>query len=251
MTTALTTFDFHGDRLDVVQDGETIWVSVRRISEALGIDEEPQRKKLKRKAWAVTSLKEATGPDGKTYETFCISHRSLPMWLATIEPSRSTAPELADKLRRFQTEAADVLADHFLGRRGDRNDDALRAEIAELRTMVYALTCRTIEAAKPSIGPGAARTYVLDPLREIARIRARAVGKTSASAVLSMRASAERALRRELAFPPDRNQRWELFPASRLGEACCVIARMHGDALELARVASGSAKQTRLALVRA
>lgn len=113
-TVALVRLQFYGDALDVMRDGDTLWVSARRVCEALGIDPDTQRKKLKEKPWAVTALKAATGPDGKKYETFCISHRSLPLWLATIEPSR-TNPAIQEKLVRYQRECAEVLARMFFG----------------------------------------------------------------------------------------------------------------------------------------
>lgn len=256
--TDLIKFDFQGDQLDVVPEGEKVWVGIRRVCESLGVSFSKQLRKLKSDPSMGVAFK-ATPSAGGIQETACIDLRSLPLWLATIHPKRVRV-DIAEKLIAYKRECADALADHFLGRRGGDSAiveamkvqaEQMSARLASLEAQIFALTCRTIEAAKPSIGPGAARTYVLDPLREIARTRARALKQTSPRTIQSLRASAERALRRELAFPPDRNMRWELFPASRLGEACCVIARMHGDALELARVAAGPAKQTKLALVRA
>jgi hypothetical protein len=64
-------------------------VSVRRVCEALGIDPDSQRNKLKNCQWAVTAIITATARDGKNHETFCIDLESLPMWLAgirTIQP---------------------------------------------------------------------------------------------------------------------------------------------------------------------
>ena len=115
-TTAIQTIDFHGDELACIRDpdGRRLWVVVRRVCEALGPDESGQRQKLQKAAWAVTELISATGPDGKRYESFCIELDSLPMWLATIHASR-VAPHVRPKLERYQREARDVLAAHFLG----------------------------------------------------------------------------------------------------------------------------------------
>ena len=48
-------FDFYGDSLEVVQhvDGK-IYVSVRRVCQALGIGEWPQQRKLQSASWART-----------------------------------------------------------------------------------------------------------------------------------------------------------------------------------------------------
>lgn len=116
MTSAIEVVRFQGDAIQAVREGEQVWVVVKRVCEALGVDEEPQRKKLKNKAWAATSFKEVTGPDGKNYESFCLSLDSLPMWLAGIEPSRVRA-EVRSKLIAYQRECANVLRDHFFGRR--------------------------------------------------------------------------------------------------------------------------------------
>src|SRR5262249_27729552 len=125
-----------GEELDACHDGEHIWVSVRRVCEVLDISSNMQVEKLKKKPWAVTMFNISTGPDGKNYETFCISHRSLPMWLATIEPSRSSSSTLQGKLVRFQNEAAEVLADHFLGKRGV---DGARLLLPGMRTAVVTI----------------------------------------------------------------------------------------------------------------
>jgi hypothetical protein len=78
-------------------DGEQVWVVVKRVCEALGLDETGQRRKLADKAWAVAELKSATALDGKAYETLCLSLDSLPMWLATIDVKR-VKPEVQPKL---------------------------------------------------------------------------------------------------------------------------------------------------------
>jgi len=114
--TALQTFDFHGDQLDVVVEDDNLFVSIKRVCEALGIDRRTQQVKLKNYDWAVGGLITSTGSDGKSYQMSMIDIRSLPMWLATIHPNR-VAEEVRPKLIRYQREAADVLADHFLGPR--------------------------------------------------------------------------------------------------------------------------------------
>ena len=113
---AIEKFNFRDDVLDVVRDGEQLFVSVRRVCEALGVQPHGQAEKLKTKPWAVTQLICATGPDGKSYETFCINLDSLPMWLATIDASR-VSPELAPKLIAYQRDAARALRDFFYGPR--------------------------------------------------------------------------------------------------------------------------------------
>jgi hypothetical protein len=110
----LVAVDFHGDTLEAVQDaGGAVWASLRRMCEGVGIDESKQRRKLKNKPWATTDLKSAVAQDGKRRELMMVHLDTIPMWLATIEPSK-VKPEVRPKLERYQKEAARVLAEHFL-----------------------------------------------------------------------------------------------------------------------------------------
>ena len=106
--------DFRGDTLDVVQDMDGIWLPLKRVSEALGLNARAQIRRLQRQPWATAGLKPAVAEDGKTRELFCIHLDCLPMWLATIESSR-VAPEIRDKLVHYQRECAQVLRNHFFG----------------------------------------------------------------------------------------------------------------------------------------
>lgn len=114
MTAALqiAEVDFHGDTVQAVQDGRGVWVPLKRVCEALGVDAKGQRTKLETKAWAVKEMISATGPDGKNYRMFCVHLKSLPMWLANIDENKVKA-DIKPKLQRYQIECADALAEHF------------------------------------------------------------------------------------------------------------------------------------------
>jgi len=116
MTGSIEVVPFHGDTIQAVRgDGEQVWVVVKRVCETLGVREHDQAVKLKGKAWAVTGMIQATALDGKTYQTFCLSLDSLPIWLATIDVKR-VKPEVRPKLIAYQRECQRVLRDHFFGR---------------------------------------------------------------------------------------------------------------------------------------
>lgn len=142
MGTCLVEVPFHGDTLHAVQDDKGVWVSVRRVCEALGIARESQQAKLKKKGWAVGTFIVLTGPDGKQYENYMLHLDSLPMWLATIETSR-VKPGIREKLEVYQREAAKVLARHFLGE--PRRDTALSA------TDIMKLVSTTLRETMPSM----------------------------------------------------------------------------------------------------
>lgn len=100
------------DVLEAIQRPDGVWVSIRRVCEALGIDGKNQREKLKQKAWAREVLITSHDSSGRMQQVHCLHLDCLPMWLATLERVR---PEVQAKLARFQREARDVLAQHFLG----------------------------------------------------------------------------------------------------------------------------------------
>ena len=122
MTTALTPYNFHGDDLDVVERDGSVYVATRSVCSALKINDATQRRKLKGKAWATEVMMTSVGADGKSREMHCLHIDSLPMWLATIEPSK-VSESVRGKLVRYQLECARVLREHFVG--GTRPEPAL------------------------------------------------------------------------------------------------------------------------------
>jgi len=113
----LQKFVFDGDNLDVLHQEDRVLIAVRRVCDALGVDLASQSVKLRSKGWACVVMNTTQLPgDTQRREHIFLDLRSLPMWLATIEPSR-VAEHVRPKLLRYQRECADVLADHFLGRR--------------------------------------------------------------------------------------------------------------------------------------
>ncbi len=101
-----------GEEIVCVQDGENLWVSLRRICEALGIDVDSQRKKLLEKPWGQTLVMPVKDTAGREQPMFMVHIDCLPMWLAGLEPTR-VAPEAADALTAYQLRCAKVLRDYF------------------------------------------------------------------------------------------------------------------------------------------
>lgn len=90
----------------------TVWVSVRRVCAALGLDPASQRRMLAEKPWAKTDIFNVVGEDGRRQEAYMLALKSLPMWLANINHNKVN-DEVAKRLVCFQCEAQDVLAAHF------------------------------------------------------------------------------------------------------------------------------------------
>ncbi len=156
VTASLVPFSFQGDKLDVATTAKGVFVSIRRVCEALGVDFSSQLVKLREDS--VVGVVIITTPSGGgAQETACIELRSLPLWLATIHPGR-VRPEVAVKLIAYKRECAEVLADHFLGPRGRPaelpapprpvEDPALAARMTRLEADVAALRRPSLEERK-------------------------------------------------------------------------------------------------------
>lgn len=113
MSTELTQIPFEGDTLEAISQGNQIWVSIRRICEALGVDNMGQQVKLKKKPWATIEHISAVAKDGKIRNIFCIHLDSVPMWLAGMEAGR-VKQEVRPKLERYQRKCAQVLKEAFI-----------------------------------------------------------------------------------------------------------------------------------------
>ena len=108
-------FNFYGDNLDVVNDNDTLWISVRRVCEALGIDRKTQQRKLQNCHWATGVMMTLVDPNGRYRDAFMIDLYSLPIWLVTISPNK-VSDHIHDRLVLYQKEAAKVLANHFFNK---------------------------------------------------------------------------------------------------------------------------------------
>lgn len=104
---------FHGDELHAIRrDDGQVFAPLKRLCEALGLDADSQARKLKKKHWACTVTMTVHDTTGRNQDALCLSLKSVPMWLATIDASR-VANHARAKLDVYQRDCADVLAAHF------------------------------------------------------------------------------------------------------------------------------------------
>jgi excisionase family DNA binding protein len=134
----LTTFEFHGDQLAVLKEGDTLWVSVKRMCEVLGLDPAGQRRRIKEEAededgWS--RWRQMSSPDirGRNQKHFMLDVESLPAWLLTAQ-TKNMKEDVKKKVRLYQREARDALADHFL--RGGRSKEICTQSAEEMRAAV-------------------------------------------------------------------------------------------------------------------
>lgn len=126
---ALTTIPFHGASL-VTIPGETpekTMVAIRPVAEGMGINFDGQRKRLARhpvlKTCTAVLTVQMPGDDQVREHTFLPLNR-LHFWMATVSPNHVPDPEVRERVILFQTEAADVLFDHFFGKAlGGKSDE--------------------------------------------------------------------------------------------------------------------------------
>ena len=126
------------DIVTVVRDGE-VFVPIKPVCDAIGIDVDAQRNKLNADEFfnSVTAIITATGADGKRYEMYCIRLRDVYGWLATINPGK-VAPEAREAVARYRRECYDVLYEHFTGSMR-RTIETNNAEIELLHTINSAI----------------------------------------------------------------------------------------------------------------
>lgn len=103
------------DIVTVDRDGE-IFVPIKPICDAIGIDVDAQRNKLNADEFfnSTTAIITAVAADDKEREMYCIRLRDVYGWLATINPGK-VAPEAREIVTRYRRECYDVLYEHFTG----------------------------------------------------------------------------------------------------------------------------------------
>lgn len=103
------------DIVTVDRDGE-IFVPIKPICEAIGIDAKAQRAKLQEDEFFASTgaIITSVAADEKEREMYCIRLRDVYGWLATINPGK-VAPEAREAVTRYRRECYDVLYEHFTG----------------------------------------------------------------------------------------------------------------------------------------
>lgn len=109
-------------------------VVLKPTIEGMGLDWEPQRKKLARRSWAVTSQREATGADGKTYAMVTCDLETWSMLLANIDENKVKA-DARELVVEYQQKSARALRD-FWTRGGAINPAASVEQVESLRTQL-------------------------------------------------------------------------------------------------------------------
>lgn len=127
------------DIFTVEQDGE-VFVPIKPICEAIGIDDRAQRDKIQSDEILASTgvLSTSVAADGKEREMFCLPLRYVYGWLFTINP-KNVAPEAREAVAKYRRECYDVLYEYFTGSM-HRTIETNNAEIELLRQINSAIT---------------------------------------------------------------------------------------------------------------
>lgn len=108
---------FHGHDLVTIHENQGIFVALKPICDAIGLDWEGQRQRVRRDAVlsSVACMTQATGTDGKQYEMLCLPINKLNGWLFGVDANR-VKPELKEAVIAYQRDCYDVLDAHFRGK---------------------------------------------------------------------------------------------------------------------------------------
>ena len=89
-------------------------IPIKPICEALGIDDDAQRRKLQEDDFlnSVTVLSTATGSDKKQYEMVCLPYEFIFGWLFTINP-KNVKEEAREAVSRYRIECYKALFYYF------------------------------------------------------------------------------------------------------------------------------------------
>lgn len=100
-------------RILMMENGDKL-IPIKPICEALGIDIESQRKKIKEDEFlgSTAVLSTAVGGDGKDREMFCLPLKYIFGWLFTINP-KNVKEEAREAVAQYRVECYDVLYRHF------------------------------------------------------------------------------------------------------------------------------------------
>lgn len=123
MTTAMPV-NFHGAVLYGSRMGEYVFVALKPIVEAMGLEWSSQLKRVKRDPVLSEGMAIMAIPsDGGSQEAMGLKLDLVAGWLFTISALRIKSEEVRAKVILFQRECYSVLADHFLGKKKRRAAD--------------------------------------------------------------------------------------------------------------------------------
>lgn len=155
----IVSVNFRGDELYGFKQDDGVYLALKPMVEAMGLDWSAQLKRVKRDPILSEGVAMMTTPFGRggDQECVCIRLDLVNGWLFTIDSSRITAEETRQRVQTYQRECYTVLHDHFAGKRQPligANDDVepdsspsmneRRSLVAEARQTFGAMAARQL-----------------------------------------------------------------------------------------------------------
>lgn len=138
--TNIVTVNFRGDTLFGFQEGDSTFVGLKPIVEAMGIDWSAQLKRVKRDPILSEGMAIMATPFGRggDQEAVCLKLELLNGWLFTISTDRIKDETVREKVIAYQRECYRVLHDHFAAKKRPMDgvmseDEASESEGTRLR----------------------------------------------------------------------------------------------------------------------
>lgn len=118
----IITVNFRGDDLYGFENDDGIYVALKPIVRAMGLDWSAQLKRVKRDPILARGMAMMATPYGLggDQEAVCLKMDKVNGWLFTIDSSRITDPETRERVQIYQEECHGVLFKHFY--KGDMAD---------------------------------------------------------------------------------------------------------------------------------
>lgn len=137
MTNPIT--KINGIDIVTVEKDDQIFVPIKPICMAIGIDVDAQRNKIQSDEFfsSTTAIITAVAADEKEREMFCLPLKYIYGWLATINPGK-VAPEARESVSNYRRECYEVLYEHFTGsmRRTIETNNAEIELLKEINTAI-------------------------------------------------------------------------------------------------------------------
>lgn len=118
MTGKIVEVDFRGDSLWGFEQEGGVYIALKPMVEAIGIDWSSQLKRIKRDPILSEGMVIMTTPFGRggTQDAVCLRLDLVNGWLFTIDSNRIKDESVRARVVEYQRECYGVLADHFLGK---------------------------------------------------------------------------------------------------------------------------------------
>lgn len=126
--TNIVTVNFRGDTLFGFEEGDSTFVGLKPIVEAMGLDWSAQYRRVKRDPILSEGIAMMATPFGRggDQDAVCLNLELVNGWLFTIQADRIKDADVREKVVTYQRECYRVLQDHFAGKR--KGKDAVMSE---------------------------------------------------------------------------------------------------------------------------